>query len=153
METYLDHRQGYSNTYIREILTTVRTIALVGASADSSKPSHQVLRFLHASGYDMVPVNPRPDVTEILGLRVYRSLDEIDRPIDMVDVFRPSAALLQLAHDAVRVKAKVLWAQNGVFDEAAAQFAEAGGLKVVMDRCPKIELTRPELRLQVPEDV
>ena len=120
-----------------------KTIAMVGASPDKTKFSYGVLRVLHETGYEMVPVNPRSDVMEIRGLRVYRSLEAIERQIDMVEVFRNSEYLPDIARSAVAIRAKVLWAQIGVFNKDAAQIAEDGGLKVVMNRCPKIELFRP----------
>ena len=126
--------------FIADILGSVKTIAMVGASADSRKPSYQVLRVLLDAGYDVIPVNPRPGLTEICGQKVYATLSSIDRPVDMVDVFRPSADLYGVAEEAIAIGAKVLWAQIGVTDERAAKRARAAGLKVVMDRCPKIEL-------------
>jgi predicted CoA-binding protein len=140
--TDTDHRADVSDTRAEEILGSVRTIAMVGASADETKPSHHVLRFLCETGYDMIPVNPRPDLTEILGLPVFPSLESIDRPVDMVEVFRPSEELADIATQAVAIGARVLWAQLGVHDDEAARIAAEGGLKVVMDRCPKIELAR-----------
>lgn len=138
--THPDHAGANSDRDVREILESVRTIAMVGASADPAKPSHEVLQFLIEAGYDMIPVNPRPDVTEIHGLKVYPSLQAIERPVDMVEVFRPSEELVGIAHEAVAIGAKVLWAQLGIHDDKAARIAQDGGLKVVMDRCPKIEL-------------
>ncbi len=116
---------------------------MVGASPDKTKFSYGVLRVLHETGYQMIPVNPRSDVTEIRGLKVYRSLQAIDRTIDMVEVFRNSDHLLDIARESVLIGAKVLWAQIGVFDKEAARIAEDGGMRVVMNRCPKIELFRP----------
>ena len=116
---------------------------MVGASGDKTKFSYGVLRVLHETGYEMFPVNPNPQLTEIRGIRVYRSLEEIDRPIDMVEVFRPKEEFYGIAEQAIEVGAKVLWGQIGVYDDRAAALAEAAGLKVVMDRCPKIELFRP----------
>ena len=130
----------YSDHFVQEILKSVSSIALVGASADPSKPSNKVLQFLIGAGYDVIPVNPRPDVTEICGLKVYPSLESIDRTVDMVDVFRPSGELADIAHEATEIGAKVLWAQLGIHDDEAERIAEQGGMKVVMDRCPKIEL-------------
>ena len=125
---------------IADILAEVRTIAMVGASADPHKPSNQVLQVLLDAGYDVIPVNPRPDLTEICGQKVYPTLRAIGRPVDMVDVFRPSKDLYDVTVDAIEIGAKVLWAQIGVHDDQAAALAKAAGLKVVMDRCPKIEL-------------
>ncbi|MGI9522428.1 MAG: CoA-binding protein [Hyphomicrobiaceae bacterium] len=139
----MDHDQPYSDDYLQSILKSVKTIAMVGASPDRTKFSYGVLRVLHETGYDMIPVNPRPDVKEIRGLKVYPALEAIDRPIDMVQVFRRAEDLADVARDAVAVGAKVLWGQIGVFDTEAARIAEEGGLQVVMDRCPKIELFRP----------
>jgi predicted CoA-binding protein len=98
---------------------------------------------LNEIGYEILPVNPNPDVKEIRGLQVYHSLDEINKPIDMVDVFRPKEELYSIAEKAISVEAKVLWGQIGVYDDKAAKLAEDAGLKVVMNRCPKIELFRP----------
>ena len=116
---------------------------MVGARADKTKFRYGVLRVLHETGYDMLPVNPRPDVSEIRGLKVYNTLSEIDRPVDMVEVFRRPEDLLGVAHEAVAIGAKVLWGQIGVRNDEAARVAEDAGLQVVMDRCPKIELFRP----------
>ncbi len=140
---YMDHNLDYEESYLQDILKTVKTIAMVGASADKTKFSYGVLRVLHETGYDMVPINPRPDVTEIRGIPVFNALDEVDRPIDMVEVFRRPEELPDIARQSVAVGAKVLWGQIGVFNEEAARIAEDGGLKVVMNRCPKIELFRP----------
>lgn len=135
----------YSDDYIQELLGSVRSIAMVGASADPDKPSNQVLQFLTGAGYEVIPVNPRPDVTEICGLRVYPSLQSIERPVDMVDVFRPSSELEGIVREAQQIGANVFWAQLGIHDEKAERIAEQGGMKVVMDRCPKIELADPIL--------
>ncbi len=138
-----DHDQPYSEEYLQTILKSVKTIAMVGASPDKTKFSYGVLRVLHETGYDMIPVNPRPDVTEIRGLKVYPDLASIDRPVDMVDVFRKAEDLPDVAREAVAIGAKVLWGQIGVKHPDAAKIAEDAGMKVVMDRCPKIELFRP----------
>ena len=141
--SYMNHDEPYSDSYLQGILKSVKTIAMVGASPDKTKFSYGVLRVLHETGYDMVPVNPRPDVTEIRGLKVFNSLAEIDRPVDMVEVFRRPEDLLGIAQEAVAIGAKVLWGQIGVCDDEAARLAEDAGLQVVMNRCPKIELFRP----------
>ncbi len=133
----------YEPNYISDILKSVKTIAMVGASGDKTKFSYGVLRVLHETGYDMIPVNPNPNLTEIRGIPVVRSLADIDRPIDMVEVFRPKEELYSIAEQAIAVGAKVLWGQIGVYDDAAAELARNAGLKVVMNRCPKIELFRP----------
>jgi len=140
---YMDHKKPYPADYLQSILSSVKTIAMVGASPDKTKFSYGVLRVLHETGYDMIPVNPDPKVTEIRGLKVYQSLEMVDRKIDMVEVFRNSKYLPEIAQSAVDIGAEVLWGQIGVFNNDAAQIAEDGGLKVVMDRCPKIELFRP----------
>jgi predicted CoA-binding protein len=139
----IDHIYDYAPEYLAEILRETKTIAMVGASADRTKFSYGVLRVLHETGYEMLPVNPNPDITEIRSIKVYRSLLEIDRPIDMVEVFRPKEELYAIAEQAIEIGAKVLWGQIGVYDEKAAALAEDAGLKVVMNRCPKIELFRP----------
>ena len=141
--THLNHVEPYSDEYLQEILKSVKAIAMVGASPDRTKFSYGVLRVLHETGYDMIPVNPRPEVTEIRGLKVYPTLASIDRSVDMVEVFRKPEQLVEIAREAVEIGAKVLWAQIGVFNEEAAKIAESAGLKVVMNRCPKIELFRP----------
>jgi len=139
----MDHTQPYSDAYLQGILKSVKTIAMVGASPDKTKFSYGVLRVLNETGYDMIPVNPRPGLEEIRGLKVYPSLAAIDRPVDMVEVFRRPEDLMAVTKDAIAIDAKVLWGQIGVVDHEAAQLAEEAGMQVVMDRCPKIELFRP----------
>jgi hypothetical protein len=139
----LDDLYDYDQAYLADILKSVKTIAMVGASADKTKFSYGVLRVLHETGYDMAPVNPNPNLTEIRGIKVYHRLEDIDRPVDMVEVFRPKEEFYGFAEKAVAIGAKVLWGQIGVYDDKAARLAEDAGLKVVMNRCPKIELFRP----------
>ena len=141
--TLVNHNEPYSDNYLQDILKSVKTIAMVGASPDKTKFSYGVLRVLHETGYDMIPVNPRPGLKEIRGLKVYSSLDQIDRPVDMVEVFRKAEDLYGIAEEAIAIGAKVLWGQIGVINYEAARLAEEAGLKVVMNRCPKIELFRP----------
>lgn len=141
--SYMNHKMDYPEDYLATILKEVKTIAMVGASPDPTKFSYGVLRVLHEQGYNMKPVNPRPGLVEIRGLPVFKSLAEVDEPIDMVQVFRSSEALPGIAREAVDVGAKVLWSQINVYNEEAARIAEDAGLRVVMDRCPKIELFRP----------
>jgi predicted CoA-binding protein len=141
--TALDDRYDYDQQYLSDILKSVNTIAMVGASADKTKFSYGVLRVLHETGYDMIPVNPNPNLTEIRGIPVVHSLQDIDRPVDMVEVFRPKEELYAITEQAIAIGAKVLWGQIGVYDDDAAKLAEDAGLKVVMNRCPKIELFRP----------
>ncbi len=142
-ETDLTQKYTYSPDFLAEILREVKTIAMVGASGDKTKFSYGVLRVLHETGYDMIPVNPNPKLTEIRGIPVFHSLEEINRPVDMVEVFRPKEELYAITENAIAIGAKVLWGQIGVYDDAAAKLAEDAGLKVVMNRCPKIELFRP----------
>ena len=139
----MNHKEPYSDKYLKDILQSVKTIAMVGASPDKTKFSYGVLRVLHETGYDMIPVNPKPEITEIRNLKVYPNLAAIDRPVDMVEVFRKPEDLHGVAEEAIAIGAKVLWGQIGVIDHDAAHLAEEAGLKVVMDRCPKIELFRP----------
>ena len=139
----MDHTQPYTDDYLQGILKSVKTIAMVGASPDKTKFSYGVLRVLSETGFDMIPVNPRPEVKEIRGIRVYPSLEAIDRPVDMVEVFRRPEDLMGVAREAIAIGARVLWGQIGVVDHDAARLAEEAGMKVVMDRCPKIELFRP----------
>ena len=139
----MNHNEPYSDNYIQAILTSVKTIAMVGASPDKTKFSYGVLRVLHETGYDMIPINPRPGLADIRGMKVYPNLSSIDRPVDMVEVFRKSEDLYSIAEQAIAIGAKVLWGQIGVINHDAARLAEDAGLKVVMDRCPKIELFRP----------
>ncbi len=139
----MNHNEPYSDEYLKEILQSVKTIAMVGASPDKTKFSYGVLRVLHETGYDMIPVNPKPEITEIRNLKVYPNLAAIDRPVDMVEVFRKPEDLYIVAKEAIAIGAKVLWGQIGVINHDAARLAEAAGLKVVMNRCPKIELFRP----------
>ena len=140
---YMNHNEPYSDDYLKDILTSVKTIAMVGAIPDKTKFSYGVLRVLNETGYEMIPVNPRPDITEIRGLKVYPNLKSIDRPVDMVEVFRKPEDLYEIAKEAIEINAKVLWGQIGVINDEAARLAEDAGLKVVMNRCPKIELFRP----------
>ena len=142
-EADIDRLYNYNSKYLADILQSVKTIAMVGASGDKRKFSYGVLRQLNEIGYEIFPVNPNPKVEEIRGLKVYHSLEEIEKPIDMVDVFRPKEELYSIAEKAISVRAKVLWGQIGVYDDKAAKLAEAAGLQVVMNRCPKIELFRP----------
>ena len=139
----MNHNEPYSDSYLQDILSSVKTIAMVGASPDKTKFSYGVLRVLHETGYDMIPVNPRPGLNEIRGLKVYPSLSAIDRPVDMVEVFRKPEDLYGIAEEAIKIGSRVLWGQIGVINHEAALLAEEAGLKVVMNRCPKIKLFRP----------
>ena len=133
---------SYDDTYLRTVLGGVRTIAVVGASGNPDRPSHQVTRYLQAKGYRCIPVNPGLAGQELLGETVYPDLASIPIAIDMVDIFRNSEAAGAVADEAIAVGAKVVWMQLCVRDHQAAARALAAGLKVVMDRCPKIEIAR-----------
>ena len=139
----MNHKEPYSDEYLKNILSSVKTIAMVGASPDKTKFSYGVLRVLHETGYKMFPVNPTLAGSNIRGLKVFPSLSSIDEKIDMVQVFRKAEDLPRVAIEAVEIGAKVLWGQIGVKHPEAAKIAEEAGLKVVMNRCPKIELFRP----------
>lgn len=130
---------------IRRILSETKTIALVGASPKPERDSHEVMAFLQSRGYRVIPVNPAAAGQTILGERVRGSLAEIDEPIDLVDVFRNSEAAGAVVDEAIAVKARAVWMQLGVINEAGAARARKAGLAVVMDRCPKIEI--PRLRI------
>ena len=118
---------------LRTIYAETKTIAVVGASGDASKPSHTVPRYLQRQGYRIIPVNPKGG--EILDERVHERLTDVEEPVDVVEVFRPSDETPDVARDAVKVGAKVLWLQEGISSEEAERIASEGGLKVVMDRC------------------
>lgn len=134
----------YSDEYIQGILDDVKTVALVGASDKEERPSYRVTKFLLEQGYKVIPVNPGKAGQEILGQKVAASLADIDEPVDMVDIFRNSEAAGNVTDEAIRIGAKVAWMQLGVVNEEAAKRAEEAGLRVVMDRCPKIEIPRLE---------
>jgi len=137
---------AYSDDYIADILSSARTFAFVGASANTSRPSYFAMKYLIGKGYTIIPVNPGLAGKEILGQKVYASLSEVPGPVDVVDVFRGSDAALEIVREALRVKDKLglttIWMQLGVRNDEAAAEAEAAGLKVVMNRCPKIEYGR-----------
>ena len=135
---------AYSDDYIRGILSSVTSIAMVGASPVDVRPSYFAFKYLAQRGYDMIPVNPGHVGKSLLGRRFVASLAEIGRPVDMVEIFRSSAHLMPVVKEALRLDPlpKVIWMQLGSRDDAAAEKAEAAGLKVVMNRCPKIEYGR-----------
>jgi len=131
---------------IADLLQSARTIALVGASDRPDRASHGVMKFLQDQGYRVYPVNPRITGEHVHGEFVWRELAQIGEAIDIVDIFRNSAEAGAVVDEAIAVGAKAVWMQLGVIDEAAAARAEAAGLKVVMDHCPKIEFARLGLR-------
>jgi uncharacterized protein len=137
----MDH-ETYPDPFLSDILTSVRTIAVVGASPRDERPSHGVMAYLQRRGYRTIPVNPNAAGAKILGETVYAKLADVPEPIDMVDVFRRTEAAGGVVDEAVAINAKVVWMQLGVRDAAAASRAEARGLKVVMNRCPAIEIPR-----------
>ncbi|MDT3686626.1 MAG: CoA-binding protein [Pseudorhodoplanes sp.] len=134
----------YSDSYIRGILNTVKTIAMVGISPKENRPSYFAFKYLLERGYRMIPVNPGQEGKEILGQKVYARLSDIPEPIDMVDIFRASQHALPVVEEAINLERKpqVIWMQLGVRNDEAAAKAEAAGMKVVMNRCPKIEYGR-----------
>lgn len=136
------NHDNYPDAYLRDILAAARTIAVVGASPRPNRPSHGVMRFLQRHGYRCIPVNPFAAGGEILGERVYAGLADIKEPVDIVDVFRRSGFAGAAVDEAIQIGAKTVWMQLDVRDDAAAARAEARGLKVVMDRCPAIEIPR-----------
>jgi predicted CoA-binding protein len=140
------NHDDYADAYLRDILASARTIAVVGASPRPHRPSHRVMRFLQRHGYRAIPVNPLAAGQEILGELVYARLADIPRdlgePIDLVDIFRRSELAGAAVDEAIAIGAKAVWMQLGVRDDRAAARAEARGLKIVMDRCPAIEIPR-----------
>ena len=132
----------YDESYLRKILRETKTIAMVGLSANWNRPSFFAAKYLLDRGYTVIPVNPAAAGQEILGQKVYGSLDELPQKVDMVDIFRNSEAAGPITDEAIKHGAKVVWMQLGVVNEAAAKRAEDAGLKVVMNRCPKIEHSR-----------
>jgi predicted CoA-binding protein len=139
----MDH-DNYSDTYIRGILNTVKTIAMVGVSANTSRPSYFAFKYLMERGYRIIPVNPGLAGQELLGQKVYAKLADIPLPVDMVDIFRTSRYAPDIVREALALKPRpqVIWMQLGIRNDEAAELAEGNGLKVVMNRCPKIEYGR-----------
>ena len=133
---------NYTDDYLRQILGEVKTIAMVGASTNWNRPSYFAMKYLQRKGIRVIPVNPGSASEDLLGERIIDSLEAIEADVDMVDVFRPSSEAGAITDQAIAIGAKVIWMQIGVRDDKAAERAKAAGLKVVMDRCPKIELSR-----------
>jgi uncharacterized protein len=135
------NHEHYSPDYIRSVLQDVKTVALVGASANTVRPSYFVMKYLIEKGYTVFPVNPGLAGQELLGQQVYATLADIPVSIDMVDIFRNSEAALDVTKEALELpqKPKVIWMQLSVWNVEAAELAETEGLRVVMNRCPKME--------------
>jgi predicted CoA-binding protein len=137
----MDH-DSYTDQYLKGILAEVKTIAMVGASSTWNRPSQFAMKYLQSKGYRVIPVNPAAAGQEILGETVYAALKDVPVKVDMVDIFRNAAAAGPLVDEAIAIGAKVVWMQLGVRNDEAAARAEAAGLDVVMNRCPKIEWSR-----------
>jgi uncharacterized protein len=136
------NHDSYSDAYIGGILASCRTFAFVGASPTQSRPSYFAMKYLMAKGYRVIPVNPGHAGKELLGQKIYASLADIEEPVDVVDMFRTSDAAAEIVREAIAIGAKVMWMQLGIRNDEAAKMAEDAGLKVVMNRCPKIEFGR-----------
>lgn len=136
------NHDSYPDAYIRQILSRVKRIAIVGASANEVRPSFFVTKYLIAKGFEVFPVNPGVAPREIAGRMTYATLADVPQPVDMVDIFRASDAVPGIVDEAIAIGAQVVWMQLGVRHDDAAAKAEAAGLQVVMNRCPKIEYGR-----------
>jgi uncharacterized protein len=138
------NHDSYPDSYIRGILNTVKTIAMVGASINEVRPSYFAFKYLLERGFHMIPVNPGHAGKELLGQRIYARLADIPEPVDMIDIFRPADHALGIVHEALELdpRPQVIWMQLGIRNDEAAALAEANGIKVVMNRCPKIEYGR-----------
>jgi predicted CoA-binding protein len=144
------NHDSYNDAYIREILNTVKTVAMVGASPQNVRPSYFVFKYLAERGYDMIPINPGQVGKSLLGKPFVASLQEIGRPIDMIDIFRSAEHVMPIVDIALTLDPlpKVVWMQLGVRHDEAAAKLEAAGIKVVMNRCPKIEYGRLSSEIQ-----
>jgi predicted CoA-binding protein len=138
------NHDSYPDSYIRGILNSVKSIAMVGVSPKENRPSYFAFKYLLERGYRMIPVNPGQGGKELLGQRVHARLSDIPQPVDMVDIFRASQHVLPVVEEALTLKPRpaVIWMQLGIRNDEAAALAEAAGIKVVMNRCPKIEYGR-----------
>ena len=138
------HHDSYDDGYIRGILNTVKSIAMVGASAKDNRPSYFAFKYLLERGYNMIPINPGLAGKELLGKTIYGRLSEVPEAVDMVDVFRAASYAVPIVQQALALnpKPRVIWMQLGIRNDEAAALAEANGMKVVMNRCPKIEYGR-----------
>jgi hypothetical protein len=132
----------YSETYIKEILKEVKTIAVVGASGDHERDSYKVMEALIEHSYQIFPINPNEEGNLILGQLCYADLSSVPGKIDMVDVFRAEDAVIGVTKEAIKIGAKVLWTQLDIINEEASELAKKAGLKVIMNKCPKIELEK-----------
>ena len=132
----------YHKGYIKEILEEVKTIAVVGASANQDRDSYKVMEALIQHGYQIFPINPHEEGNLILGQNCYANLSSVSKKIDMVDVFRAADVVMGVTKEAIAIEASVLWTQLDIINKEAAEVAKQAGLKVVMDRCPKIELAK-----------
>ncbi|MGM4921975.1 CoA-binding protein [Tardiphaga sp. 215_C5_N2_1] len=144
------NHDSYNDAYIREILNTVKTVAMVGASPQNVRPSYFVFKYLAERGYDMIPINPGQVGKSLLGKPFVASLQEIGRPVDMIDIFRSAEHVMPIVDIALTLDPlpKVVWMQLGVRHDEAAAKLEAAGIKVVMNRCPKIEYGRLSSEIQ-----
>ena len=138
------NHDSYDDSYIRGILNTVKTIAMVGVSANVSRPSYFAFKYLMERGYNMIPINPGLAGKQLLGKTIYARLSEVPEPIDMIDIFRAANYAMPIVQEALTLnpKPRVIWMQLSVRNDEAAALAEANGMKVVMNRCPKIEYGR-----------
>ena len=138
------NHDAYDDSYIRGILNTVKTIAMVGASAKDNRPSYFAFKYLAERGYNMIPINPGLGGKELLGRRIYERLADVPEPIDMIDIFRAAKYAVPVVQEALALspRPRVIWMQLSVRNDEAAALAEANGMKVVMNRCPKIEYGR-----------
>ena len=138
------NHDSYDDNYIRGILNTVKTIAMVGVSASTSRPSYFAFKYLLERGYRMIPVNPGLEGQELLGRKIYAKLADVPEPIDLVDIFRAWRHAVAIVQEALALspRPRVIWMQLGIRNDDAAKLAETSGLKVVMNRCPKIEYGR-----------
>ena len=134
---------NYPDSFIKQILEESNTIAIVGASSKDDRDSYKVMKYLLQKGYKVFPVNPYESGKNILGQKCYEDLESIKQSVDIVDVFRAHEAVLGIAKQAIKISAKVLWTQEDIIHHEAAELVEKAGLKVVMDRCPKKELSKP----------
>lgn len=132
----------YDDIYIRSILDSVKSIAVVGASSKPDRDSYKVIRTLLENNYKVFPINPNEIHSPLLGQKCYSNLKELKQRVDMVDVFRANHEVLGIAKDSVKIGARCLWTQLGIVNKEAAQIAENAGIRVVMNRCPKIELEK-----------